>query len=161
VAEYDLTPIIVEDDAVGTYELMRRYFLRENNPFNIASDYTSEDGFTIDIMRSYSFIASEHRATVHLAGIPQEDGTTKVTLHARSVEEPDRLEREIRDRIAEAMRRAVAEKNNNPIEDPVETEAEKKRTKVELIVVGIIAALIIIGTLPISCSETFSRFWIF
>jgi fructoselysine 6-kinase len=59
------------------------------------------------------------------------------------------------------MRRAVAEKNNNPIEDPVETEAEKKRTKVELIVVGIIAALIIIGTLPISCSETFSRFWIF
>ena len=58
MAEYDLTPLDITEDVQSTYELLRSYFIRDNNLFNMVADFVNEDGFTIDIIRSYSVIAS-------------------------------------------------------------------------------------------------------
>lgn len=162
MAEYDLTPIDVDCGLQDTFDLLRKYFLRETNPFNVLTDFINpEDGFTIDLVRSYSFIASTFKATVHLAGYPQDDGHTLVKIHVKSVAEKENLEKEIRDRIAEALERMTAELKENPLPEKTEATPEQvRRNKIELIVIGIVAAVIIIGSLPISCSDQFSRLWI-
>ena len=155
-----MKPIEVDYDLEGTYDILKRYFIRENNPFNVTSDYIGEDGFTIDFIRSYSFVASTYKATIHLAGFEKEDGGTLIKMHAKSGDDPDKLDREVRGRIEEMLVRTIAEKKNMPIKDePTEdTTAADRR---QLIILLIVAAIIIIGIMPWSCSDTFSKYWIF
>lgn len=162
MAEYDMRAIEVDCSMQETYDHLKRYFLRETNPFNILTDYCSEDGFTIDIVRSYSFIASTFKASIHLAGYPLDDGRTIIRFRAKSVEEPEKLEKEVVDRIEEALKHLIAEEKKIPIQDltPEQIAAAEKKRKTEFIVIAIIAALIVLGTFPISCSETFSSLWI-
>lgn len=162
MAEYDMRAIELDCTLQETYDLLKKYFLRETNPFNILTDYCSDDGFTIDIVRSYSFIASTFKASVHLAGYPKEEGGTIVRFRAKSVEEPEKLEREIVDRIEEALDHMIAEQKKIPIVEitPEQEAAAAKKRKTEFIIIAIIAALLIIGTIPISCSEQFSQLWI-
>lgn len=162
MAEYDMRAIEIDYPMQDTYELLKRYCLRETNPFTIIADYCSEDGFTIDLVRSYSFIASTFKASVHLAGYPTEEGKTNIRFHAKSVEDPDKLEREVVDRIEEALVRMIADERDMPLPQmtPEEEVAAEKKRKTELIVIAVIAALLIIGTLPISCSDQFSSLWI-
>ena len=161
MAEYDMRSIEVDCPVQDTYELLRKYFLRENNPFKVLSDYNGEDGFTIDIVRSYSFVASTFKANIHLAGHPLDDGRTIVKFHAKSNEEPAKLEKEVVDRIEETLGYMVAEFKDTPKPEFEITEEEKKKNRVELIVVIVVAALIVLGAVPISCSDSFSKFWMF
>lgn len=163
MAEYDMRPIEVPCTLQETYDLLKKYFLRETNPFNILTDYCSEDGFTIDIVRSYSFIASTFKASIHLAGYPQEEGGTVIRFRAKSVEEPAKLEKEVVDRIEEALTHMIAEQQHVPLPavTPEEEAAAEKKRKKELLVIAVVAAVIILGTIPVSCSDTFSRLWMF
>lgn len=160
MAEYDLTPIEVDYDLQGTYDLLKKYFLRENNPFNVTSDFINDEGFTIDFIRSYSFVASTYKATIHLAGFPMEDGRTILKLHAKSVDSFENIEKEVRDRIAETLGHMVEQKKKAPVVQE-STKDTKKSDRRQLIILLIVAAIIIIGIMPWSCSEQFSRFWIF
>jgi len=142
MAEYDLSPIEVDEDLQGTYELLRSYFIRQNNLFNMVADYVNDETFTIDIIRSYSFVASTHRASVHLSGTPLENGHTRISFHCKSVETQERLEVEIRDRIEEVLGHMIEQKrglpviDKNAVEDP---EKEKRQFIITAVVLGVIA----------------------
>ena len=158
MAEHDLRPIIVDEDIQGTYELLRGYFIRPNNQFNIVADYVSDETFSIDLIRSYSVIASTHRAAIHVSGTPAEGGT-KVSFHAKSVESKENLDREVSDRIEDALKHILAEKRNTPIDDKAET-ADPAKEKRQLIIVGIVAAAIAIGGGLTAVLQQYSSFWL-
>jgi hypothetical protein len=158
MAEYDLSPIEIDEDLQGTYDLLRGYFIRGNNLFNIVADYVGTDTFTIDIVRSYSVIASTHRASVHITGTPIENGT-RIDFHCKSVETQERLEVEIRDRVEEVLGHLLEEKRGLPVVDKNDTSdpAKEKRNMITTIVVlGIIA----IGAGLSAVLQQFSGAWI-
>jgi hypothetical protein len=159
MAEFDLTPLEVDEDLQGTYDLLRSYFIRGNNLFNTVADYCGEDTFTIDIVRSYSFVASTHRASVHITGTPLEGGKTKVNFHCRSVETPERLEVEIRDRIEEVLGHMLEEKRGLPVVDKnaVENTAKEKRNTIIAIAV---LAVIAVGAGLSAILDQFSGAWV-
>ena len=158
MAECDLSPIEVDEDLPGTYELLRKYFLRQNNLFNVVADYVNDDSFTIDIIRSYSVIASTHRASVHISGTTIEGGT-RINFHCKSVETQDRLEVEIRDRIEEALGHMIEEKRGLPVVDPndVSDPAKEKR---QFIITAVVLGVIAIGAGLSAVLEQFSSTWI-
>ena len=132
MAEYDLSPIEVDEDLHGTYDLLKSYFIRQNNLFNVVADYVNDDTFSIDIIRSYSFVASTHRAAVHLTGTPIEGGT-RISLHCKSVETPERLEKEIRDRIEEVLGHMIEQKRGLPVVDKNENVAYAERAHIGML----------------------------
>ena len=158
MAECDLSPIEVDEDLPGTYELLRKYFLRQNNLFNVVADYVNDDSFTIDIIRSYSVIASTHRASVHISGTPIEGGT-RINFHCKSVETQERLEVEIRDRIEEVLGHMIEEKRGLPVVDPndVSDPAKEKR---QFIITAVVLGVIAIGAGLSAVLEQFSSTWI-
>ena len=158
MAECDLSPIEVDEDLPGTYELLRKYFLRQNNLFNVVADYVNDDSFTIDIIRSYSVIASTHRASVHISGTTIEGGT-RINFHCKSVETQERLEVEIRDRIEEALGHMIEEKRGLPVVDPndVSDPAKEKR---QFIITAVVLGVIAIGAGLSAVLEQFSSTWI-
>lgn len=158
MAEYDMRSIDIDEDLQGTYELLRSYFMRPNNTFNIVADYVGDETFSFDIVRSYSVIASTHRASIHLYGTPIEGGT-RISFHAKSVEEPERLEREIVDRIEEALGHLLAEKRNMPYDDSKEV-ADPVKEKRNLIIVGIVGAIIAIGGGLTAVLQQYSGWWL-
>ena len=157
MAQYDLKPIVLGEDLQGTYDLLRNYFVRGNNTFNVVSDYIGEDSFTMDIVRSYSFIASDHRASIHLAGTPTEDGGTKIALHVKSVEDPDKAEKEIRDRIENALGHILEEKQGTPVVDT--NVADSKKEKRDFIIGVAVLAVIAIGAGITGIVSQYSSFW--
>lgn len=156
MAEYDLSPLVVDEDVQGTYELLRSYFVRGNNLFNVVSDFINEDGFTIDFVRAYSFVASTHRATVHLSGTPIEGGT-KLSFHVKSVEEPERIEKEIRDRLEDVLSHMLEQKRGQPIIDKNEAnpEKDKRNTVIAIIVLAVIA----VGAGITGILQQYNAFW--
>lgn len=159
MAEYDLTPLDISEDVQSTYELLRSYFIRDNNLFNMVADFVNEDGFTIDIIRSYSVIASTHRAAVHLAGTPLENGGTRISFHCRSVEKPENLEKEIRDRLEEVLGHMIEQKYNRPVIDKNAVD-DPNENKKQLIIVLIVAAVIAIGGGLTAVLDQYSSFWL-
>ena len=141
MAEYDMRSIEVDEDLQGTYDLLKSYFIRQNNLFNVVADYVNENSFSIDIVRSYSFVASTHRAAVHLSGTPTQSGGTKIAFHAKSVETPERLEVEIVDRIEEALGHLIEQKRGLPVVDKNASDPtkEKRQFVITVVVLGIIA----------------------
>ena len=154
---YDLRPIEIDEDVPTTYELLRGYFIRPNNQFNIVADYVNDDSFSIDLIRSYSVIASTHRASIHVSGTPIEGGT-RISFHVKSVETPEKLEQEVSDRIEEALRHIIAEKRDIPIED--EDEADPEKEKRQLIIVLAVAGVIAIGAGLTAILQQYSGFWL-
>lgn len=159
MAEYDMRSIEVDEDLQGTYELLRTYFLRGNNLFNVVADYVGDENFTIDIIRSYSVIASTHRASIHISGTPTESGGTKISFHAKSVETPERLETEIVDRIEEVLGHLIEEKRGLPVIDKnaVEDPAKEKRN---FIITAVVLGVIAIGAGLSAVLNQFSGAWI-
>ena len=157
MAEYDLTPLIIEEPLQETYDLLREYFIRPNNPFNVVADFVNEDSFSIDIIRSYSVIASTHRATVHLSGTPVEEGT-KISFHAKSVETKENLDREIRDRLEEALGHMIEQKHGLPVVDK-NAQTDPKEEKKQLFIVGAVLAVIAIGAGLTGVLGQYSGFW--
>ena len=158
MAEYDLTPIEIDEDLQGTYDLLRGYFIRGNNLFNIVADYVGEDTFTIDIIRSYSVIASTHRASVHISGVPIEGGT-RINFHCKSVETKERLEVEIRDRVEEVLGHLLEEKRGLPVIDKNDTSDPEKEKRAMYIAMGVLA-VIAIGAGLSAVLNQFSGAWI-
>ena len=154
---YDLRPIEIDEDVPTTYELLRGYFIRPNNQFNIVADYVNDDSFSIDLIRSYSVIASTHRASIHVSGTPIEGGT-RISFHVKSVETPEKLEQEVSDRIEEALRHIIAEKRDIPIKD--EDEADPEKEKRQLIIVLAVAGVIAIGAGLTAILQQYSGFWL-
>jgi hypothetical protein len=157
MAEYDLTPLEVDEDLQSTYDLLKSYFIRGNNTFNIVADYISEDSFSIDIVRAYSFVASTHRASVHLSGIPTETGT-KIRFHAKSVETQENLEKEIRDRIEEVLGHMIEQKRGLPVIDKNDTSNPEKEKR-QLIITVAALAIIAIGAGITGILSQYSGFW--
>lgn len=157
MAEYDLTPLFVDEDLQGTYELLKNYFIRGNNLFNVVADYLGEDNFSMDVVRSYSFVASTHRASIHFSGLPVEGGT-KIGIHVKSVAEKDELEREIHDRLEVALGHLLEQKRGRPVVDPnaVEDPAKEKR---KLIISIVVLAVIALGTAITGVFQQYSGFW--
>ena len=158
MAEYDLSPIEVDEDLHGTYDLLKSYFIRQNNLFNVVADYVNDDTFSIDIIRSYSFVASTHRAAVHLTGTPIEGGT-RISLHCKSVETPERLEKEIRDRIEEVLGHMIEQKRGLPVVDKNEN-VDPAKEKRQLYITIAVLAVIAIGAGLSAVMEQFSGAWI-
>ena len=158
MAEHDLRPIEIDEDIQSTYELLRGYFIRPNNQFNIVADYVGDDSFTIDLIRSYSVIASTHRASIHVSGTPIEGGT-RISFHVKSVETTENLEKEVSDRIEEALGHILAEKRNLP-DDDRNPPSDPKEEKKQLIIVGIVAGVIAIGGGLTAILQQYSSFWL-
>ena len=158
MAEYDLSPIEVDEDLQSTYELLRGYFIRGNNLFNTVADYVGTDTFTIDIVRAYSVIASTHRASVHITGTPTENGT-RIDFHCKSVETQERLEVEIRDRIEEVLGHLIEQKRGLPVVDANDTSDPAKEKRNMFITIAVLA-IIAIGAGLSAVLEQFSRAWI-
>ena len=158
MAEYDLSPIEVDEDLRGTYELLRSYFIRQNNLFNIVADFVNDDMFTIDIIRSYSVIASTHRASVHLTGTPIEGGT-RISFHCKSVETPERLEREIRDRIEEVLGHMLEQKRGLPVVDK-NAEVDLVKEKRQFVITAVVLGVIAIGAGLSAIMSQFSGAWL-
>ena len=158
MAEYDLTPIEVDEDLQGTYELLRSYFIRQNNLFNIVADFVNEESFSIDIVRSYSFIASTHRASVHLSGIPIEGGT-RINFHCKSVADKEDLEKEIRDRIEEVLGHMIEQKRGLPVIDK-NAEVDPAKEKRQFIITVVVLAVIAVGAGLSAVMEQFSGTWL-
>ena len=95
---YDLRPIEIDEDVPTTYELLRGYFIRPNNQFNIVADYVNDDSFSLDLVRSCSVIASTHRDNMLVSVTPIEVGT-RISFHVKIVETQGKLEQEVTDRI--------------------------------------------------------------
>ena len=158
MAEYDLTPIEVDEDLQGTYELLRSYFIRQNNLFNIVADFVNDESFSIDIVRSYSFIASTHRASVHLSGVPIEGGT-RINFHCKSVETQENLEKEIRDRIEEVLGHMIEQKRGLPVIDKNAVEDPEKEKR-QLIITIVVLAVIALGAGASAVLQQFSGAWL-
>ena len=159
MAEYDLTPLVIDDDLEGTYELLRNYFVRGNNPFNVVSNFLGEDNFTFDIIRSYSFVASTHRATVHITGKPCEEGKgTQLLFHAKSVAEQKELEREIRNRLEDVLGHMLEEKRGLPVVDK-NAVRDRKKEKQQLYIAIAVFAVIAIGAGITGILQDYSGFW--
>lgn len=154
---YDLRPIEIDEDVPTTYELLRGYFIRPNNQFNIVADYVNDDSFSIDLIRSYSVIASTHRASIHVSGTPIEGGT-KISFHVKSVETEEKLNQEVSDRIEEALRHILAEKRDTPLEDEKTTNPEEEKR--QLVIVLIVAGVIAIGAGLTAILQQYSGFWL-
>lgn len=154
---YDLRPIEIDEDVATTYELLRGYFIRPNNQFNIVADYVNDDSFSIDLIRSYSVIASTHRASIHVSGAPIEGGT-RISFHVKSVETPEKLEKEVSDRIEEALKHIIAEKRDIPLEDEVESDPAKEKR--QLVIVLAVAGVIAIGAGLTAILQQYSGFWL-
>lgn len=157
MAEHDLTPIEVEEGVQDTYDLLKSYFIRQNNPFNIVADFVNDDGFSIDVIRSYSFIASTHRATIHFSGTPTETGT-KIGIHVKSVETAENLEKEIHDRLEDALAHMIAEKHNKPIDD--DSTPDPAKEKRQLIITVVVLAVIALGAGLSAVMDQFSSTWL-
>ena len=154
---YDLRPIEIDEDVPTTYELLRGDFIRPNNQLNIVADYVNDDSFSIDLVRSYSVIASTHRANIHVSGTPIEGGT-RISFHVKSVETQEKLEQEVTDRIEEALKHIIAEKRDMPIEDENEPDPEKEKR--QLIIVLAVAGVIAIGAGLTAILQQYSGFWL-
>ncbi len=157
MAEYDLTPLIIEDDLEGSYELLKSYFIRANNPFNVVSQYYGEDSFTFDVIRSYSFVASTHRATIHIIGKAC-DGGTQLSFHVKSVAEQKELEREIRDRLEDVLGHMLEEKRGLPVVDK-NAIRDPKKEKRQLYIAVAVFAIIALGAGITGILQQYSGFW--
>ena len=63
--EYKIGPLHLDHDIAEVYDGANEYFTRGGRNFNItAKHFDDDDRFFIDFLRSYSFVATEYKATV-------------------------------------------------------------------------------------------------
>ena len=150
MAEYEFGPFHYENDIKEVYDAANEYFSRGGQSFNITGKHFDDDRFYFDFLRSYSFIATEFRATIHMMAKENPEGGTDLSFSIKSQDTEERLKSAICDRIYKGIQIQMDLLEGKDISEPEKTEEEKARDKRNLIIGLVIAIIIIIGVIPIS-----------
>lgn len=149
--EYKIGPLHLDHDIAEVYDGANEYFTRGGRNFNItAKHFDDDDRFFIDFLRSYSFVATEYKATVHLRAKIGEEGGTDMFFDIKSQDTEDRLKRDIAERIATGIENQIITMEGREVPTPEKTEQQKAKEKRGLIIGLIIAIAIVIGAIPVS-----------
>ncbi|MGI6590036.1 MAG: hypothetical protein ACOX1O_00240 [Eggerthellaceae bacterium] len=150
MANYDFGPFHYDKDIKEVYDGANEYFSHGGQTFNITSKNFEDDRFYFDFLRSYSFIASEFRATIHMAAKPNPDGGTDLSFSIKSQDTEERLKTAVCERIYKGIQIQMDLMEGKDISAPEKSEEEKARDKRNLIIGLVIAIIIVIGVIPIS-----------
>lgn len=149
--EYKIGPMHIDRDIAEVYDGANEYFSRGGRNFNITSKhFDDDDRFFVDFLRSYSFVATEYKATVHLRAKKNEDGGTDLLYDIKSQDTEDRLKRDIAERITNGISNQIIAMEGKEVPAPEKTEEQKAKDKRNLIIGLAIAIAIVIGAIPVS-----------
>ncbi|MGI6535028.1 MAG: hypothetical protein ACOX12_01185 [Eggerthellaceae bacterium] len=149
--EYKIGPLHLDHDIAEVYDGANEYFTRGGRNFNItAKHFDDDDRFFIDFLRSYSFVATEYKATVHLRAKISEEGGTDLFFDIKSQDTENRLKRDITERIATGIENQIITMEGREVPTPEKTEQQKAKEKRNLIIGLVIAIAIVIGAIPVS-----------
>ena len=119
--------------------------------FNItAKHFDDDDRFFVDFLRSYSFIASEYKATIHLRAKAAENGGTDLYFDIKSQDTEERLRQMVCERIAKGIELQVIKLEGKPLPVVEQSPEEKAKEKRKLVIGLVVALIIVIGAIPIS-----------
>ena len=155
--ERDLEPIHFDVDYKEIFDAVLNYCKPEEIQLSVLSSHIAPNGFSIDIIRPYSIVASNYKGTFHLTGVPCDDGSTDVSITAKAKDTDEQLG-QVRERIKMGtLRQLDDDKARKALEEanpltPEQIEARKKKEKITLIVSLAVAVVIFIGILPTGCS---------
>lgn len=151
MADYHFGPYHYDADIEEIFTAANEYFSRGGQAFHITSKhFDDEDQFYFDFIRSYSFIATEFKATVHMRAKINEAGGCDLTFDIKSQDEEDRLERNLCKRIYKGIQIQADALEGKPAPVIERTEEEKSKDKRNLIIGLVVAAVIVIGAIPVS-----------
>lgn len=160
--ERELAPIHFENDMKVVYDAALAYFMPDRNQYHITSKHFDDRGFVIGLFRNYNIIANEYKGDFTLAGLPGEEGGTDIIISAKTKDSDSDLETGVRQRMEAGIKRqtVIEEQGEKALEEPVSPEEaalRKKREKRGVIITLTVAVIIILGTIPASCSQ----YWLF
>lgn len=154
----ELTPLSFKEDYRTVFQAAVDYFMPDENQYKITGQHITERGFTINLYRAYNFIANDYKATLHLDGIPTEEGGTDILITGQSKDTAEELEKAVHERFLNGINRKIAANTeaaeiakDTPPLSPEELADKQRREKRAVIITLAIGALIIIGTLPTAC----------
>lgn len=151
MADYHFGPYHYVEDISEVFNGTNEYFLHGGQAFRITGKhFDDDDQFYVDFIRSYSFIATEFKATVHMRAQSTEDGGTDLTFDIKSQDDEDRLEKNLCQRIYRSIQAQIDNLEGKSLPTVEKTEEEKKKDKRNLIIGLVVAAAIVIGAIPIS-----------
>lgn len=151
MADYHFGPYHFNAGVEEIFTATNEYFSHGGQAFHITGKhFDDEDQFYIDFIRSYSFIATEFKATVHMRAKANSDGGTDLTFDIKSQDDEDRLERDLCKRIYKGIQIQTDMLEGKPAPVVEKTEEEEKKDKRNLIIGLVVAAVIVIGAIPVS-----------
>lgn len=149
--EYKIGPQHLDYEIAEVYDGANEYFARGGRNFNItAKHFDDDDRFFIDFLRSYSFVATEYKATVHLRAKIGEEGGTDLFFDIKSQDTEERLKHDIAERITTGIENQIISMEGREIPTPEKSEEQKAKEKRNLIIGLVIAIAIVIGAIPVS-----------
>lgn len=151
MANYHFGPYHYDTDISEVYTAANEYFLHGGQGMHISGKhFDDDDRFYIDFIRPYSFVANEFKATVHLQAKTNESGGTDLTFDIKSQDDEPRLEKNLYQRISNGIQIQIDKLQGNPLPTGEKSEEEKRKEKQHLIIGLVVAAIIVVCTIPIS-----------
>lgn len=151
MAEYHFGPYHYDADIEEVYNATNLYFSHGGQALHITGKhFDDDDQFYVDFIRSYSFIATEYKATVHMRAKAVEEGGTDLSFDIKSQDDEPSLEQNLCQRIYKGVQVHIDQLEGRPLPTEEKTEEEKKKDKRNLIIGLVVAAVIVAAAFPIS-----------